>query len=48
LGDFSIEPLEISEPNDNEVLVRIVGVGICYTDLAAWDIHLPIRALARS
>jgi len=41
-GDFSIERLELSEPNDDEVLVRIVGAGICHTDLAARDMHLPI------
>ncbi len=41
-GDFSIEQLEMSEPNDDEVLVRIVGVGICHTDLGARDGHLPI------
>jgi len=41
-GDFSIEQLELSEPNDDEVLVRIVGAGICGTDLGARDGHLPI------
>ena len=41
-GDFSVEQLELSDPNDDEVLVRIVGVGICHTDLAARDLHLPI------
>ena len=41
-GSFSLEQLKISEPNDDEVLVRIVGVGICHTDLAARDLHLPI------
>jgi len=41
-GDFSIEKLELSEPNDDEVLVRIAAVGICHTDLAARDMHLPI------
>ena len=41
-GEFSIEQLEISDPNDDEVLVRIAGVGICHTDLAARDLHLPI------
>ena len=40
-GKFSLEPLEISEPRDNEALVRIVGCGICHTDLAARDQHLP-------
>ncbi|MGB3905464.1 MAG: NAD(P)-dependent alcohol dehydrogenase [Anaerolineae bacterium] len=41
-GDFSIEQLEISAPNDDEVLVRIVGAGICGTDLGALHGHLPI------
>ena len=41
-GAFNIEPLEISDPKDHEVLVRIVGTGICHTDLAARDQHLPI------
>lgn len=41
-GDFSIEQLELSDPNDDEVLVRIVAVGICHTDLAGRDGHLPI------
>ena len=31
-GAFNIEPLEISDPKDHEVLVRIVGTGICHTD----------------
>lgn len=41
-GEFSIEQLELSEPNVDEVLVRIAGVGICHTDLAGRDMHLPI------
>lgn len=41
-GEFTLETLELSEPNDNEVLVRIVGSGICHTDLAGRDQHLPI------
>jgi aryl-alcohol dehydrogenase len=36
-GEFSIEKLKLSEPNVDEVLVRIVGVGICHTDLAGRD-----------
>jgi len=43
-GQFSIERLQLRDPNDDEVLVRIVGVGICHTDLAARDGHLPIPA----
>jgi aryl-alcohol dehydrogenase len=41
-GEFRIERLELCDPNDDEVLVRIVGVGICHTDLVARDGHLPI------
>jgi aryl-alcohol dehydrogenase len=41
-GKFNIEQLEISDPNDDEVLVRIKGAGICHTDLAARDGYLPI------
>lgn len=41
-GNFNIEKLEISDPMENEVLVRIAGVGICHTDLAARDQHLPV------
>jgi aryl-alcohol dehydrogenase len=41
-GPFVIEHLELGDPNDDEVLVRIVGVGICHTDLGARDGHLPI------
>lgn len=41
-GDFRIEQLELSAPNDDEVLVRVVAVGICHTDLAGRNGHLPI------
>jgi aryl-alcohol dehydrogenase len=41
-GSFNIEQLELCDPNDDEVLVRIVGVGICGTDIGARDGHLPI------
>jgi aryl-alcohol dehydrogenase len=41
-GPFKIEEVELDEPRDNEVLVRIVGSGICGTDLGARDGHLPI------
>jgi aryl-alcohol dehydrogenase len=40
-GEFSIEQLELTEPKDDELLVRVVGVGICHTDLVARDGHLP-------
>ncbi len=41
-GKFALEQLDIADPNDDEVLVRIVAVGICHTDLGARDGHLPI------
>jgi aryl-alcohol dehydrogenase len=41
-GPFKIEDIELDEPRDDEVLVRIVGSGICGTDLGARDGHLPI------
>lgn len=40
---FSLESLELDEPRDDEVLVRIVGVGICHTDLVAAAGVLPIQ-----
>jgi len=30
---FSIEEVEIDEPRADEILVRVVGVGLCHTDL---------------
>ncbi|MBN2115681.1 MAG: NAD(P)-dependent alcohol dehydrogenase [Anaerolineales bacterium] len=41
-GNFQIEFLQLSEPNDDEVLVRVAAAGICHTDLAGRDGHLPI------
>lgn len=42
-NSFSIENLELDGPRDDEVLVRIVGVGICHTDLVAATGALPIQ-----
>ncbi|MBN1103848.1 MAG: NAD(P)-dependent alcohol dehydrogenase [Deltaproteobacteria bacterium] len=41
-GKFHMEQLELSEPGDHEVQVKIVGAGICHTDFAGRDQHLPI------
>lgn len=44
-GDFSIEEIELSEPKDNEVLIKIVASGVCHTDAVARDAglsHYPI------
>ena len=40
-GPFTIEELDLDEPRADEVLVRIVGSGVCHTDLAVRDQHLP-------
>jgi aryl-alcohol dehydrogenase len=32
-GPYSIEPVTLAEPRADEVLVRIVGVGMCHTDV---------------
>ena len=36
-GPFRIEDVEIAAPSGSEVLVRMVGVGMCHTDLVARD-----------
>lgn len=32
---FAIETVNLDDPRDDEILVRILGVGLCHTDLAA-------------
>lgn len=41
-GAFSIEALELSPPQADEVLVKIVASGMCHTDLAVRDQHIPL------
>jgi aryl-alcohol dehydrogenase len=41
-GPFTIDELELSAPRSDEVLVRIVGVGICHTDLVCRDQYFPV------
>lgn len=36
-GAFAVEEVDVDAPRAGEVLVRIAGVGICHTDLAAAD-----------
>ncbi|APL95513.1 NAD(P)-dependent alcohol dehydrogenase [Sphingomonadales bacterium 56] len=40
-GDWTIDPIAIEEPRGDEILVRIVACGLCHTDLAVRDRHLP-------
>lgn len=39
---FTIEEVELDTPRDNEVQVRIVGAGICHTDLIVRDQYYPV------
>lgn len=39
---LSIETVELEEPRPAEVVVRMVGAGICHTDLVARDQHYPV------
>lgn len=41
-GPFKMEQLDLSDPRGDEVIVHIVGAGICHTDLGGRDQHLPI------
>lgn len=40
-GPFEIETLTIDDPQPGEVLVRIVGVGLCHTDIAVRERYYP-------
>jgi aryl-alcohol dehydrogenase/geraniol dehydrogenase (NAD+) len=43
--DFSIEEIDVADPRAGEIRVRMVGVGMCHTDLVARDgfpVPLPI------
>lgn len=39
--DLSIEELELEEPRDDEILVKVVATGVCHTDLVVMAGHLP-------
>jgi aryl-alcohol dehydrogenase len=41
-GPFEIEEVELDDPRENEVLVRIAGCGVCHTDLVARDQYVPV------
>lgn len=40
---FALETVEIDEPRAGEVLVRLVAVGVCHSDIAARDQSLPVE-----
>ena len=41
-GPFEIQAVQIEEPRDDELLVRIVCAGICHTDLVCRDQYFPV------
>lgn len=41
-GPFLFEEHELEAPREDEVLVRVHSTGICHTDLAVRDGHLPV------
>ena len=41
-GHFNIERVQLSEPGPDEVVVKIVASGMCHTDLAVRDQHIPL------
>jgi aryl-alcohol dehydrogenase len=41
---FRLTTLDLDEPAAGEILVRLVAVGLCHTDLAARDGDMPIEA----
>ena len=38
---FSLEILDLEDPRDDEILVRLAGTGVCHTDLVVRDGMLP-------
>jgi len=39
---MSLEALDLEDPRDGEILVKVVAVGICHTDMAIRDKALPV------
>ena len=42
-GRFNIEEIELDEPREDEVIVRVAGSGICHTDFMPWNGSVPAR-----
>lgn len=40
-GKLSIEQLELEDPKEHEILVKVVACGVCHTDLAIRDQYYP-------
>ena len=42
-ADLSLEIIDIEEPRDNEILVKVVATGVCHTDIVVRDGMLPTQ-----
>lgn len=42
MGNFHIEEVELQDAKKGEVLVKIVGLGVCHTDMLAQDQDYPV------
>lgn len=40
-GAFSVETVRLEDPRDDEIVIRIAGVGLCHTDLVVRDQAIP-------
>ena len=40
-GPFYVEPIDLDDPRDEEVLVKIHGTGVCHTDIVVRDQYFP-------
>ncbi len=41
-GEFSIETVHLDDPRPDEIQVRLVGSGVCHTDLVIRDQYVPV------
>lgn len=46
IAEFDWSEIELDDPRDDEILVRIAGVGLCHTDLIARDQFIPVGSPA--
>ncbi|MBR2520699.1 MAG: NAD(P)-dependent alcohol dehydrogenase [Oscillospiraceae bacterium] len=41
-GEISIETVQLADPRENEVMVKLVACGVCHTDTAAIEQFIPV------
>ncbi|MCC8088663.1 MAG: NAD(P)-dependent alcohol dehydrogenase [Rikenellaceae bacterium] len=42
-SEFDIEEIELDEPRENEVLVKVIATGLCHSDVAVINGYMPIK-----